>query len=85
MKLFLSLINEKITYYYCLFPDDYPGIPEDLIPELPIQFKDIVSISAQDGTGIDTLKNSVRRVIDEEAERQRLEMESHSVKNSSGW
>ncbi|XP_072029197.1 GTP-binding protein 10-like [Amphiura filiformis] len=57
--------------------DNYPGIPDDLIPELPIKFRDIVPISAAQGTGIQRLNDRIREVLDEELERQRVEMSSN--------
>ena len=62
--------------------DGYPGVPEDRIPELPMTFKDIIPICAKDGTGIDKLNNRIREVMDEQAERQRLESDQNQTLGS---
>lgn len=39
-------------------------------PEQPIIFKDIISISAKEHSGIEKLKTRIREIIDDETERE---------------
>ncbi|CAH2282355.1 GTP-binding 10 [Pelobates cultripes] len=44
------------------------SLPDDLIPERPVEFKYVLPISAETGQGIDDLMHFIRKSIDEQAE-----------------
>ncbi len=52
---------------------DYASISEELRTASMIQFEDIIPVSAQEGHGIDLLKDRIRTTIDEIHQREHQE------------
>ncbi|NXJ15844.1 GTPBA protein, partial [Odontophorus gujanensis] len=61
-------------------PEDFLHLlEEEVIPKSTIDFRDIIPISTYTGEGIDELKVSVRRSLDEEAEQENEEYQKKKL------
>ncbi|KAG8429335.1 hypothetical protein GDO86_020480 [Hymenochirus boettgeri] len=49
-------------------------LPDDMIPDRPIEFKYILPVSAATGQGLDNLKSCIRKSIDEQADIELREL-----------
>lgn len=70
MCFILARVTMCSNSNYIYISDYMHTLPKNMIPEVIVNFKEIIPISAHSGEGIEELIMCLRKVLDEESEKK---------------